>query len=144
MATESDDADWARTHRACFEVGPLVEQRAGERVHVGYTIHLYAAAPLDKAAGTERDQEWTRIWGRLRSFVESLRPAEDAGVRLEVEAMRPAAYLRPENKLEPEVGFRARVFHGDRYFNPVTDDERTRMSAVERKLAAMGLRAGHW
>ena len=63
---------------------------------------------------------------------------------MEIEPLRIAAYLRRENEMKPEIGLRARVFHGDEYFKAVTPDERKRLSEVERRLTGMGLRAEHW
>ena len=63
---------------------------------------------------------------------------------MEIEPQRTAAYLRQENEMAPEIGLRARVFHGDEYFKAATPDENKRMSAVEGRLKAMGLRADHW
>jgi hypothetical protein len=144
MSTESDDVSWARAHRACFQVGPLVEMRGKEKIQVGFTVDLYAALPLDKAAGSERIEESRRIWEHLRTVVESLRPADGSTARVEIDPRRIAAYLRPENDKEPEINLRARVFHGDQYFKGPTADERKRMSAVESRLKEMGLRADHW
>jgi hypothetical protein len=144
MSTESDHEGWARAHRACFQVGPLVEIRGKEKLQVGFTVDLYAALPADKAAGAERIEESRRIWERLRTIVESLTPAEGSTARVEVEPLRTAAYLRPENEMEPEIGLRARVFHGDEYFKAVTPDESKRLTAVERRLKELGLRAEHW
>jgi hypothetical protein len=144
MSMESDDAAWAREHHACFQVGPLVEMRGENKVQVGFTVDLYAGLPMEKAAGAERRDESSRIWDRLRSILESLVPGEPTGARVEIEPRRLAAYLRPENDMAPEIGLRARVFHADDYFKAVTADERTRLSAVEQRLAAKGLRAGHW
>ena len=144
MTTESDDAAWARTHRACFQVLPLVEMRGNAKMQVGFIVDLYAALPVDKAAGAERIEESKRLWERLRTIVESLRPPEGSTARVEIEPQRTAAYLRAENEMEPEIGLRARVFHGDEYFKAATPDETKRMSAVEGRLKAMGLRADHW
>jgi hypothetical protein len=144
MSTESDDAAWARAHRACFQVGPLIEMRGNQKVQVGFTADLYAGLPMDKAPGDERQEESRRIWERLRAIVESLAPAEGSGIRVEIDPWRTAAYIRPENEMKPEVGLRARVFHSGDYFAATTADERARLSAAEQKLVAMGLRAGHW
>ena len=38
MSTESDDAAWARTHRACFQVLPLVEMRGNAKMQVGFIL----------------------------------------------------------------------------------------------------------
>ena len=144
MSTESEDAAWARAHRACFQVGPLVEMRGKEKIQVGFTVDLYAALPTDQAPGAERIEEAGRIWEHLRAIVESLTPAQGSTARVEIEPFRTAAYLRRENEMKPEIGLQARVFHGDEYFKAVTPDERERLSEVGRKLTARGLRAGHW
>lgn len=145
MSTESnDDAAWAREHRACFQIGPLIEMRGTEKIQIGFTLDLYAALPEYKAVGAERLEEAKLIWARLRAFLESLAPAKESTARVEIEPVRTAAYLRPENEMKPEIGLRARVFHGDEYFKAVTPDERERLSEVGRRLTARGLRAGHW
>jgi hypothetical protein len=144
MTTEPDQADWAREHRACFQVGPLVEMKGSERVQIGYTIDLYAALPRDKEPGAARAEAAQRIWERLRAVAEGLIPPDNAKARLEVEPARFAAYFRPENDMAPEVGLRARVFHGADYFAELTADERARQGAIEHMLSAQGLRAGHW
>jgi len=118
--------------------------KGNEKVQVGFTVDLYAEVPMDKGPGAERIEESARIWERLRAIVEKLVPPEGGRARVEIEPRRTAAYLRPENELKPEVGLRARVFHGDDYFASVTNEERTRLNAVEHRLAEMGLRAGHW
>jgi hypothetical protein len=144
MSTESHDATWARAHRACFQIGPLVEMRGKAKIQVGFTLDLYAALPMEKSAGEERIQESKRIWEHLRAIVESLRPGDGGTARVEIDPQRVAAYLRPENDKEPEVNLRARVFHGDEYFKAPTADERKRMTAAEGQLKEMGLRADHW
>ena len=144
MTAETDDASWARSHLACFQVAPLVEMRGKEKVPVGFTVDLYAGLPLDQPPGEERMEQSRRLWERLRAMVESLAPAEASGVRVEVEPWRTAAYLRPENQLKPEVGLRARVFHAGDFFKATTADERAGLTEAERKLITMGLRAGHW
>jgi hypothetical protein len=118
--------------------------RGNAKIQVGFTVDLYAALPVDKEPGASRIEESKRLWERLRTIVESLRPPEGGTARVEIEPLRTAAYLRPENEMEPEIGLRARVFHGDEYFKAPTADERKRMSAVERRLKEMGLRADHW
>jgi hypothetical protein len=144
MTTDSDDVSWARTHRACYDVAALTEVRGRKQVAVGFTVDLYAALPLDVPAGPERQAEAARIWQRLRTILESVVPADTGGARIEVEPRQAAAFLRRENQLQPEIGLRARVFHGADYFAAVTADERTRLSVLERALKEKGLQAGHW
>ena len=144
MSSEDDTAAWARLHRACFETTPLVELKGGRQIQVGFTVDLYAALPMDNAPGAERREEALPVLARLRTIAASLSPAEGSRARVEIETPRDAVVRRPENELEPEVSLRARVFHGDDYFAAVTDDERARMSVVDRTLTALGLRKGHW
>jgi hypothetical protein len=144
VTSEDDTAAWARLHRACFETTPLVEMRGGERIQVGFTVDLYAALPTERAPGAERRADALPILARLRAIAESLTPAEGRSTRVEIETPRDAVVRRPENVLEPEVSVRARIFHGDDYFAAVTDDERDRVSVVDRTLTALGLRSGHW
>ncbi len=144
MSTESDDAAWARAHRACFQVGPLVEMRGKERLQVGFTVDLYAGPPHGQGARGRAKRRSFPPLGAPANDRRVLVPPEGGVARVEIEPRRAAGFLRPENEMEPEIGLRARVFHGDEYFKAVTGDERTRLSAVERNLTSMGLRPGHW
>ena len=144
MSTEIDIAAWARTHHACFETTPLIEMRGSERVQVGFTVDCYALLPIDKAPGEERREAGIAMWKQLRTILDAAARQEVGQARLEIEPMRVAAVLRPENEMQPEVNLRARVFHADDYFAPVSPAERDRLSSFEKKLVAVGLRAGHW
>lgn len=138
------DETWAREHRACFDITPLMESRGGQRLQVGYTIELYARLPTEKAPGPERREASAKIWEALRTIALSLAPAADSGIRVEIEPPRTAAFLRPTNDMEPEILLTARVFHAGDYFAPVTNDERGKLPSLERRLTAIGLRRGHW
>jgi len=145
LSTENDVAAWAKTHRASFETSPLVEMRGAQRVQVGFSVDFYARFPIDKVPGKNRREEALAAWERLRAILEAaLPPPELRGGRVEIEPVRPAAVLRPENEMHPEVVLAARVFHQDDSFGAVTLEERERMAAFEKKLVALGLRAGHW
>jgi hypothetical protein len=137
------DEAWAKEHAACFEITPLLESRAG-RIQVGYTLELYARLPLEKTPGPERRAEAERAWEELRKLALSLAPAEDRGIRVEIEPRRGAASLRAANEMEPELQLSARVFHAGDYFAPVTQEDRDKLPGLERRLTAMGLRRGHW
>ena len=140
--SESDVTAWARDHKACFQLGPLVEMRGSESIQVGFTLDLYARLPPHPLEGDQRAKT-EALWERLRTIAESLAP-EGGPARLEVEKRPIAAYLRPENAMDPEIGLRARIFHAAGYFTAVTPAERDRLSVVERQLTGMGLRSGRW
>ena len=141
---DSDIAAWAKDHRACFEIAPLLERRGGAMIRIGYTLELYASLPMDKTPGTERREEAARILERLREIAESLEPAEESGARVEIEPPRTAAFMRPSNDMQPEVLLSARIFHSDDYFKAVTPDEKDKLALVDKKLTAMGLRRSRW
>ena len=143
MADEIDIKAWARTHKACFEVTPLVEMRGSERIQVGFNVDFFALFPMEKAQGEARREGAQEIWTQLRKIVETL-VGEGGNARLEIEPMRPAAIMRKANDLQPEVNLRARVFHSDDYFASVTADERVRLHAFEKRIEAVGLKAGRW
>ena len=116
----------------------------GRRLHVGFTLNLYARMPLEQGPGPERRADAAKVWQGLREIADSLAPEPGGRARLEVEAPRTAAFLRPESQMRPEIGLVARVFHGDDYLAEVTPEERDQMGAVGRRLTEMGLKQGHW
>jgi hypothetical protein len=139
----NDIAGWARAHTACFHAQPLIEMRGSEKLPVGFTLDLYASVPMEKAPGEERREAAGEVRGRLRGILESALADQGGQPLLEIEPMRTAAVLRPENEMKPEITLRARIVHRET-FETLTPEERQRMSAFEKKLAAMGLRSGRW
>jgi hypothetical protein len=151
------DAEWvafSREHRVAYELGPLLETRAGEKLQSGFTLTLYAAAPMEKAAGAERQEAGRQLWDELRSLVEhavppgertgraELDPPHTALVRAELDPPR-TALLRPENEFKPEVALTWRIFHPGEP-SPVTAEDRERLAQFEKRLAALGLKRGRW
>ena len=144
MSLENDVAAWAKTHRACFKADPLIEMRGSERLQVGFTLDLYARLPMEKAPGAERREAGGALWKRLRTILESALAEAGMEARVDIEAMRSGAVLRPENEMQPEIALQARVFHGQGSAKAVTPAAREHMSALEKKLVAMGLKPGRW
>jgi hypothetical protein len=143
VADGIDIEAWARTNRACFEVTPLFEMRGSERIQVGFNVDFFALFPMERAQGEARREGAQEIWAGLRKIVETL-VGEGTNARLEIEPMRLAAVMRKENDLQPEVNLRARLFHSDDYFASVSSDERARLHAFEKRIEALGLKAGRW
>ena len=144
MNPEDDIAAWARIHKASFETDPLIEMRGAEKIQVGFTLDLYSLLPMGKGPGEERRQEGAAIWERLRAILESALGEGSRETHVEIEPMRTAAVLRKETDMHPEVTLRARVVHAGDVFQAVTADEKSGLQAFEKKLAAMGFKAGHW
>jgi hypothetical protein len=135
---------WARTRQACFELTPLTEMRGSDRIQVGFTVDLYALLPMDTDRGEERGKVFLETWTQLKTILQTATEGMGGGARMEVEPMRLAAVMRQQNKLQPEVNLRARVFHGDGYFTAVTQEERDRVPVLEEKIRNLGLRQGNW
>jgi hypothetical protein len=51
--------------------------------------------------------------------------------------------LRPENEFKPEVGLTFHLFPRGRSMSAVTAEDRERMTQVEKRLLAFGVKQGH-
>lgn len=142
--SDVDMASWARRHKVCYEIAALIEMDREQRVQVGYTLDFYAHLPVDKPPGAERREAAVKIWERMRDIVQSFAPSSESPFRLKIAAPRFAVYERPQSHMEPEILLSAKVFHADNYFTPISEEERAKLSAFERKLGALGIKRGHW
>lgn len=138
------EADWvtfSREHRVAYELAALVEPHGADKVQSGFTLTLYAAAPMDAPAGEKRQQAGRELWGELQALAQAAFPdaASDARARLEPPRL---AVLRPENELKPEVALSWRLFHADH--SPVAAEDRDRLAAFEKRLQALGAKRGRW
>lgn len=139
------DADWvafSREHRVAYELAPLTEMRAGEKIQSGFTLTLYAAAPLDKPAGAERQAAGRELWDELRALAEHAVPTAARAAKAELDPPH-TALLRPENEFKPEVALTWRIFHPGEP-KPVGEQDRERLSSLEKRLTALGLKRGRW
>jgi hypothetical protein len=139
-----DWAAWARENRVAFELTPLVERRGEERVQIGYALNLFAAFPMAKPAGKDRQEDAQRLRGEMQAFLSELAASDASTARTELEPPRTAAVLRPENELRPEIGLTMRIFHADEYLKAVTAAETEGLGRFAKRLVGMGLRQGHW
>lgn len=140
--SDAEWVDWTREHRVAYEIAPLLETSGGEKLQSGFTLTLYAAAPMEKAPGQERQEASGQLRKELLSLAEAAVPPGERTGRVELEPPR-TAVLRPENEFKPEVALIWRIF------NPgepaaVTAADRERVSLVEKRLAALGLKRGRW
>jgi len=142
--TVAEITEWARQHRACYEVTPLVEMSHGQKVQVGFRVTLLAALPTDVPPGAERDERAREVILALRELAQSLAPREDGPARVELDPPRAAALLRPENEMKPELSQTFQVFHKEGYFTAVTEAERGGIGQLDAWFSERGLRKGHW
>ncbi len=140
--SDADWVVWTREHRVAYEFAPIVEMQGGERVQPGFMLTLYAAAPMEKAPGQERQDAARGLREELVALAEAAVPAAERKSRVTLEPPR-AAVLRPENEFKPEVGLTWQIYYpGDP--RATTDTDRERITEFEKRLTALGLKRGRW
>ena len=141
--SDADWSKWARERKVAFELAPLLEMRGAEKLQVGFTFSLYAAAPMDEEPGAERRGAGEALKQELLALAEKALATEQGVASTELEPPR-TVVLRPENELKPEVCLSWRIFHKDEYLKPVTVAEREGLTQFEKRLHQLGLKRGHW
>jgi hypothetical protein len=136
-----DAVAWAREHGVNYEVEPLIELVEGRQVQVGFAVNLYARLPMDERPKSERWLDEALIRGRLHGLLQSLAPPPGGRGRLQMQPDRAAAFLNASAGMAPEIMVTAHVFHGDQYFTPVTEGERSNLNEAVRKLSDLGVPA---
>jgi hypothetical protein len=139
--TEAEWASWAREHRACFQTAPMIEDVRGEKVQVGFSLSMYVAAPLESAPGAQRAEAVAKLWDELKLLAADLAPEEQRTARVQVEQSA-RVVLRPENEFKPEVGLTFHLFPRGLSMAAVTQEDRERMSQLEKRLHAFGVKQG--
>jgi hypothetical protein len=139
--TEAEWASWAREHRAAFQTVPLIEAVKGERLQVGFALTLYVAAPMESAPGAQRTEAVAKLWDELKALAEEVAPEEQRTARVQLEQAA-RVVLRPENEFKPEVGLTFNLFPRGRSMAAVTNEDRERMTKVEKRLLAFGVKQG--
>jgi hypothetical protein len=139
--TEAEWASWAREHRAAFQTVPLVEAVKGERLQVGFALTLYVAAPMESAPGAQRTEAVAKLWDELKALAEDVAPEEQRTARVQLEQAA-RVVLRPENEFKPEVGLTFNLFPRGGSMAAVTNEDRERMTKLEKRLLAFGVKQG--
>jgi hypothetical protein len=139
--SEAEWAGWAREHRACFQVAPVIEDVRGDKVQVGFSVTFYVAAPVENAPGAQRMEAVRRLWDELKLLAEDIAPEEQRTARVQVEQSA-RVVLRPENEFKPEVNLTFHLFPRGSSMAAVTQQDRDRMSQLEKRLLAFGVKQG--
>jgi hypothetical protein len=138
--SEAEWAAWAREHRAAFQTVPLIEVVKGERLQVGFSLTLYVAAPMETAPGG-RAAEIGALWDELKRLADDIAPPEQRTAKVQIEQAA-RVVLRPENEFKPEVGLTFHLLPRGGALAAVTEGDRERVSQVEKKLVAFGVKQG--
>jgi hypothetical protein len=145
MAIEpTESRAWAEQAKAAWELLPLLEQRKGERIQVGFELSLFARVPMSIQPGPEREAAVEALWDRLREIAESLLPLAGADGHIDVEPFEAATRLRPETQFAPELELKARLYHGAELLVPVAEGDRERLKPLEARLHDLGLKQRSW
>ena len=139
--TEVEWGDWARLHRAAFQTVPLIEVVRGERLQVGFSLTFYVAAPLEATAGAQRTELVGKLWDELKALAEDVVPSAERTARVEVEQSA-RVVLRPENEFKPEVGLTFHLLPRGGALAAVTNEDRDRVTQIEKRLLAFGVKQG--
>ena len=142
--TDAEWQEWARVHKACWEVQPLLELHDGRRTQVGFEFNIFAQFPPAASDPDARKKAFPEVRAKLEELAASVFPAEGAVARFEADPVAAAVRLRPESEFEPELQATVRVFHRADYFQSVAEGDRQRLQPLEVRLKALGLKAGSW
>ena len=144
MTSDQEWQEWARTHRACWEVQPLIELHEGHRTQVGFEFNVFAQFPDSASGPDERKEAFPKIRAKLEELAERTFPADTTVARFEADPVQTAVRLRPETEFAPELQLTVRVFHKADYFQKVADGDRKSLAPLEERLKALGLKAKAW
>jgi hypothetical protein len=139
--SEAEWVAWAKAKRAAFQVAPLLESVQGERLQVGFSITLYAAAPLEAAPGSERRAAIEKLRDEIQELADDVAPPEQRTARVQLEQSA-RVVLRPENEFRPEVDLTLHLFPRGASGSAVGARDRERMSQLEKRLLAFGVKQG--
>jgi uncharacterized protein YecE (DUF72 family) len=142
--TEAEWTEWSRTHKACWEVGPLVDLHEGRKVQVGFEFSIFAQFPATVTSSDERMVAFPKLRAQLEELAAAVFPAEGPVARFEVAPIETAVRLRSEAEFAPEMLLTVRVFHKQEYFQAVDASARQRLAPLEDRLKAHGLKARAW
>jgi hypothetical protein len=139
--SEAEWAVWAREHRAAFQTVPLIETVRGERLQLGFSLTVYVAAPTEATPGAQRMEAVEKLWDELKLLAEDIGPEDQRTARVQIEQSA-RVVLRPENEFKPEVGLTFHLFPRGGSMAAVSAEDRERMSKVEKRLLAFGVKQG--
>jgi hypothetical protein len=140
MAEEELNAlrELARRLRVHYEVAPEVVVRRGERIKVGFEIHLWAvhdkgARPLPGCA------KCLALVDELRRVADWMLPLDERPTRAELQPFHPALY---ESRIVPdsdEVALSIRLIHREGYDRPIDACEERCLRELRSKLRQLGV-----
>lgn len=135
---------WAREHKVCYDVGPLMRKDGDKLVQVGFEFEIAARLP-DATAGVESRQQATRhLLSAMAQLAHRVFPTEGDVARFELAPFQPVAQLRKETGFRPEVRRVVQVYRKENFWQSVGEGDRQRLGPLEQRLRELGVKAGSW
>ena len=142
--SEAEWREWAKIHRACWEVSPLIERHDGQNLQVGFQFTIMVQFPPSATDAATRRDAFPILSAQMEELVAVAFPAEGPIARFEAGPVEPSVRMRPETGFAMETQITCSVFHKDEYFSPVVAGERQRLAPLEKRLKELGLQAKSW
>ena len=136
--------EWAREHKVCYEVRPLMQNNGEQLVQVGFEFEIAARLPKAAGRGESRQQTTRRLLSAMAQLVHRVFPAEGEVARFELAPFQPVAQLRRETRFQPEVRRVVQVYHKKDFWQRVGEGDRQRLGPLEQSLRELGVKAGSW
>ena len=135
---------WAREHKVCYEVRPLIQKDGEELVQVGFEFEIAARLPRAAGPGGSRQQRTQHLLRTIAQLAHRVFPVEGEVARFELAPLHGVAQLRPETGFQPEVRRVVQVYRKKDYWQGVAEGDRQRLRPLEQRLRELGVRAGSW
>ena len=141
--TDDEWRDWAREHRARYEVRPLVAMQGDQQVQVGFEFELAASLPDPTAPGESREPAVRDVLTTLGDLARLVLPAEGEVARSELAPARGLVQLSRETGetgFRPEVCRAVKIVHRENVWRPVEAGDRERLVPFERRFKELGVK----
>ena len=90
VLTDEQWRQWAREHKVCYEVRPLIQKDGEELVQVGFEFEIAARLPAG-GPGESRQQMTQHLLRAMAQLAHRVFPAEGEVARFELAPLQPVA-----------------------------------------------------
>src|SRR5687768_3952913 len=138
--TDDEWREWAREHRARYEVRPLLAMQGNQQVQIGFEFELAASLPPRATAGESREPAIGNVMTTLGDLAGLVLPAEGDTARSELTPLHGLVQVSKESDFRPEVRRTVKIVHREDVWRPVEEGERARLAPFEGRFRQRGVR----
>ena len=112
--TDDEWREWAREHRARYDVRPLVAMQGDQQVQVGFEFELAASLPAPATPGESLEPAIGNVMTTLGELARLVLPAEGEVARSELAPSRGLVQMSKETgetAFRPEVRRAVKIVH---------------------------------